>query len=219
MNRKSWLDDLVVWGDEDTIVSKAIAPLLYSLIAETGPDAMTEIQLTPSSFNPVTTAILNYYQHRATKIAEDINDETEKQLRAALTEGIAAGEASYDLAARIESVMGNASTMRADRIARTETSRAQNFGDIEAWKQSGVVSGKEWFTAEDEAVCPFCDDLDGKVVDLDDNFFDKGDVQDVTVDDPETGDPKTVSQTLSYDDIPSAPLHVNCRCSQLPVRS
>jgi SPP1 gp7 family putative phage head morphogenesis protein len=97
--------------------------------------------------------------------------------------------------------MGTASTMRADRIARTEVARAQGYGDIQAWTQSGVVTGKEWYTARDENVCPFCNALDGKVFGLTDNMFSKGDVFTV-------GDQKL---DLSCDDVLAAPLH-------LPVR-
>jgi SPP1 gp7 family putative phage head morphogenesis protein len=159
-------------------------------------------------FDPFTPAIKDYFESRALKVVKDVNDETKKQLRATLSQGVQDGESGYELRARVEAVFGNASTMRADRIARTETSRAQGFGDIQAWTQSGVVSGKEWFTAEDERVCPFCDDMDGKVVGLEDNFFDKGDSL-------EAGG-KTLD--LNYDDVPSAPLHVGCRCVLLPVR-
>jgi hypothetical protein len=70
------------------------------------------------------------------------------------------------------------------------------------------VEGKEWFTAEDEHVCPYCNALDRKVVDLDEDYFGLGDSQ--------TIDGKT--QHYNYDDVPSAPLHVSCRCTLLPVR-
>ena len=88
-------------------------------------------------------------------------------------------------------------------------SRAQGFADIQAWTQSCVVTGKEWFTSEDDRVCPFCMALDGKVTGLSENFFDKGDSQ--------TIDGKT--QHYNYDDVPANPLHVKCRCTLLPVRS
>jgi hypothetical protein len=66
---------------------------------------------------------------------------------------VLAGESTYELRAKVESIMGSASTMRADRIARTKVARAQGYGDIQAWTQSGVVQGKEWYTARDEMVC------------------------------------------------------------------
>jgi SPP1 gp7 family putative phage head morphogenesis protein len=216
--KKDYLSDFVNWPDAAESLRQAVQPILFSLVSETGQDAIRAIGLEASQFNPITTAILNYNQERATKIAADVNDETEKQLRAALSQGVSDGKSVEELRAVVEDVMGNASTTRADRIARTEVSRAQGYGDIQAWTQSGVVSGKEWFTAEDEHVCLFCDELDGKVVGLEENFFDEGDTQSIDGEDKD-GEPKTYSQKLSYDDVPSAPLHPNCRCTLLPVRT
>jgi SPP1 gp7 family putative phage head morphogenesis protein len=160
-------------------------------------------------FDPFTPAIKDYFENRSLKVVKDVDDETRKQLRATLSQGVQDGEGGYELRARVEAVFGNASTIRADRIARTETSRAQGFADVEAWTQSGVVSGKEFFTSEDEKVCIFCDEMDGKVVDLKENFFDKGDS--LTVGD------KTLQ--FNYDDISTGNLHVSCRCVLLPVRA
>jgi SPP1 gp7 family putative phage head morphogenesis protein len=122
---------------------------------------------------------------------------------------VLAGESTFQLRARVELIMGSASTMRADRIARTEVARAQGYGDIQAWSQSGIVESKEWYTARDEHVCPFCNALDGKVFKLTESIFSKGDAFTV-------GDQKL---DLSYDDVQSAPLHVSCRCALLPVRN
>jgi hypothetical protein len=71
------------------------------------------------------------------------------------------------------------------------------------------VEAKEWYTAQDEHVCPFYNALDGKVFGLTENIFAKGDVFTV----------RDQMLDLNYDDVPSAPLHVSCRCTLLPVRS
>lgn len=207
--RKQLLSDLIDWPAYTQQMADHIQPIIFTLLSEVGQAAMQDLGLDPAQFDPISTAITTFYTDRAIKIAEDVNDETEKQLRATITEAVSNGEAWTELSARVQDVFGNASTVRADRIARTETSRAQTFGDLEAWKQSGVVESKEWFTAEDERVCPFCNALDGRVEDIDTNFFDKGDTF-------EQGDDQSLS--LSYDDVPGAPLHVNCRCVLLPVR-
>lgn len=208
-SRKDWLQDLLDWIEANESLAAAIKPIIQTVLISTGRSAITEAGRDPSQFDPFTPAIREYFASRPTKIAEDVNEETAKQLRASLSQGVQAGESTYQLRARVEAVFGSASTMRADRIARTEVSRAQGFADIQAWTQSGVVVGKEWFTAEDERVCPFCNALDGKVTALDENYFDKGDTLDVGG--------KTLK--LDYDDVPSAPLHVKCRCVLLPVRN
>lgn len=78
---------------------------------------------------------------------------------------------------------------RASMIAVTETTRAYASGNEAAWRASQVVEGKEWMTAYDEAVCPICAPLSGKIVKLNESFG--------RVDKP--------------------PAHVNCRCWILPV--
>lgn len=206
--RKDWLKDVVDWDGLDKEMARALSPLLLAIIAETGKVSMEQVALDPSLFNTFNQAIQTYYQTRSTKIAKDVNDETEKQLRAELSQGIQAGETSYELRARIEKVFGSALTYRADRIARTEVTRAQSFADVEAWTQSGVVEAKEWYTALDERVCKFCRPMHGKVVGLKQNFFSKGDVF-------EGDDGKTIN--LDYDDVQGSPLHANCRCALLPV--
>jgi len=49
------------------------------------------------------------------------------------------------------------------------------------------------------------------VIDIEDNFFDKGDTVDGTEMDVE-GNPQKVSMSLDYSDIGAPPLHVSCRC-------
>ena len=206
--KKDWLADLIEWTKATNNLRISLAPVLYPLIVETGQDAMNALGFDPSQFNPANVDTLNYYQHRAAKIASDVDQETEKQLRASLSQGIDANESQPQLRARIESVMGAALTYRAQRIAQTEVTRAQSFGDIQAWNQSGVVEGKEWYTAHDEHVCKWCSAVDERVIALNANFFDKGEVFDA--------EGKTMA--INYDDIPGCPLHVNCRCTLLPVR-
>lgn len=206
-DKRDYLAALLVWADYDESMAKSLEPILFALIAETGKGAMGEINLDPSMFNPTSAAVLTYYKERASKIATDVNAETEKQLRATLSQGVDAGEGDEELVARIEGVMGAALSYRTDRIARTEVTRAQGFADEEAWKQSGVVTGKEWYCVQSETTCPWCRELDGRIIGLDSDFLHLGDVF-------EAGG-KTLNVT--YDDVPYCPAHANCRCRILPV--
>lgn len=198
-------------------MQKAIAPYIYTILVETGKDAMEAIGMAPSIYDPFKPAIRRYLEQRTTKIAVDVNDETEKQLRAELTQGINAGESTHQLRARVESVFGTASTQRADLIAQTETTRAQAAADIEAWDQSGVVEAKEWYTAHDERVCPWCNSMNGTVVGLTENYFDKGDSQIVDATN-RNGEKRTQRKVHDYDDVIGPPNHPRCRCTLLPVR-
>lgn len=198
-------------------MADAARPSLLQVIIDTGMDAMQQIGLEPSTYDPYSVAISEYLSNRVLKIATDVNDETEKQLRATLTEGINAGEGAHQLRARIETVMGIAATIRADLIAVTEVARAQSAADVEAWSQSGVVSGKEWYTAQDERVCKWCGPMHQTVIGLTDNYFNQGDVQTESGKNRK-GEDATYTYHHDYDDVNGPPLHPRCRCVLLPVR-
>jgi len=64
---------------------------------------------------------------------------------------------------------------RATAIARTETVRAANKGRRETWRQAGekgLLRGakREWNASGDSRTCDECDDLDGEVRELDEEF-------------------------------------------------
>jgi SPP1 gp7 family putative phage head morphogenesis protein len=155
--------------------------------------------------NPLVTAFL---MKRNRKVSKGIDNETDKQIRASLAEGLAAGESIEELTARIETIYGAAASFRAERIARTETIRANNFASEEAWRQSEVVEAKEWFTAKDERVCEFCGPMNGRIVNLGEKYFDKG----TEYEGSDGGKLK-----LDFEAIETPPLHGNCRCTLLPV--
>jgi SPP1 gp7 family putative phage head morphogenesis protein len=215
---KDYVKDLLDWEAMDDAMKRAVEPSLLQVLIETGKDAMDALGLQPSLWDPYEVGVREYLAGRTTKIAADVNDETEKQLRATLTEGLKAGEGVHQLRARVEAVMGIAATTRADVIARTEVARVQSAADIYAWDQSGVVEGKEWFTAEDERVCKFCGPMNGRVIGLRENFFEKGDVQ-TEEGENRKGEKTTYSLNHDYDSVPGAPLHPRCRCTLLPVRT
>jgi hypothetical protein len=92
-------------------------------------------------------------------------------------------------------------------IAKTESFRAANFANKEAWKQSGVVKTLKWYTAEDGSVCQFCSALDDTVIGIDDNFYDEGS----TIAGKEGG-----TMRANYGDVGAPPLHPDCRCYVRP---
>jgi uncharacterized protein with gpF-like domain len=79
----------------------------------------------------------------------------------------------------VDGVYSFADERRAGLIAKTESYQPANWANREAWTQSGVVQSLMWYTAEDEKVCPYCSELDGKVVGIEDAFF-KDDYSDGT---------------------------------------
>jgi len=141
------------------------------------------------------------------RIAGSVADTTESDLKDLILEADAEGLTVAQLSAKISDYFDWADTARADMIADTESIRTANMANAFAWQQSGVVSGKEWYTAEDDRVCAYCDEMDGTKIALDENFFDQGDELQV-------GD-RTMS--LDYSDVGEPPLHPSCRCTLLPI--
>lgn len=183
-----------------------LEPPLHDEISEAAIAAMLLVGW--DGFDMSDPRVSEFLKYRTRLVSGAVNQETDKQLRSELAEGIKNGETIDELRARIERVYGFAASTRAERIARTETIRAENFAAEEAWRQSELVTGKEWYTRHDEHTCPYCADMDGVIVSLELNFFDKGSTM-------TTSNESTLK--IDFDDIGGPPLHANCRCTLLPV--
>lgn len=151
-------------------------------------------------------SVLDFIHDRVDRFAEATNDETVRSIESTIAQGVADGESIAQLKGRIQDVYAYADSVRAERIARTETLAASNAGANEAYKQSPLVIAKEW-SAESDA-CEFCAGLDGKVVGLEENFANNG--TDVAGDGDNTF-------RVSYDNLEYPPLHPNCQCAIVPV--
>lgn len=144
------------------------------------------------------------------KFAQAFGDETVKLLKEQMVQGIAAGESIPELKKRIASNFDQWQKYRAERVARTESARAIETGQITAWRESGVVVGKQWDSMSD--ACPFCLDMSGKIIELEESYF--------TTDGPgqevEFGG-RTINLRHNYLDVDGPPLHCGCRCDLEPV--
>ena len=136
-------------------------------------------------------------------MAESYNQTTLNLLKDKLDQGIRDGLSIRELKDTVSEIYDFSDDTRAEMVARTEAFRTANLATKEAWKQSGVVKTVKWYTAEDSLVCPLCEPMDGKVVSIEDNFFNLGDS--VQGSDGSTFD-------VSYSDVEAPPLHPNCRC-------
>jgi HK97 family phage portal protein len=143
------------------------------------------------------------------KMARSYNETTLSQLKEVLTEKLtqAGGTNLGELTNAVEGVYSYADERRAGLIAKTESFRAANWANKQAWQASGVVKTVKWYTAEDDTVCQFCQEQDGKEIDINDNFYDLGD----TIKGTDGG-----FMTADYEDIGAPPLHPACRCYVRP---
>lgn len=211
--KKDWADDMIDWAGYKSQFAKDVEAILQAIVEEIGQAEFERIMGDGNgTFDPQLREIINYLNHNANQNSIAVNDETEKQIKATLKEGITAKESVNKLKARVASVFGTASSQRAYRIALTEAAMAQNYADVQAWKQTKIVASKEWFTAEDANVCGWCREMDGKTIGLDETFFEKGDWVSYTDDNG-----KEHAMKLDYRDMSEPPLHPECRCVLLPV--
>jgi HK97 family phage portal protein len=130
------------------------------------------------------------------KMATSYNETTLAQLESVLGDKLTqpGGTNLRELTQAVDGVYSYADERRASLIAKTESFRAANWANREAWVQSGMVAGFTWFTAEDAKVCPICAELDGKQVNTETTFFDD-----------------------DYSDGDAPPRHPDCRCFIRPV--
>jgi len=118
-----------------------------------------------------------------------ITDSTRDMLRSTITTALEEGWSNDHLADELENNFAFSSS-RAETIARTEIKRADTQGSLHAYKESGVVQGKESllsFDYDDDDECQ--ENADAGVIPLDEDF-------------------------PSGDDAP--PYHPNCRCDLVP---
>jgi SPP1 gp7 family putative phage head morphogenesis protein len=99
-----------------------------------------------------------------------IGKTTRDALRNALADGFSAGEGANELRRRVSSVFAAAQGKRSLVIARTESVRAMNAGQLAATKQAGF-GGKQWLaTRGDDRTRDTHVGLDGQVVGVDEDF-------------------------------------------------
>lgn len=180
---------------ESKLFAEISIPFITEFVVSAGKEALQTI--TPQNDFEVTDAIKNYIKERAKIISKQINDTTLDKLSSTLAEGIDAGEGIADLTKRVESVYDEYPTYRAESIARTETTAANNKGFTEGYRQSGVANAKEWIATNDSRTRDSHAHADGEVVKLDDSFSNGLDYP---------GDPKADPAET-----------INCRCVLAPA--
>lgn len=197
----------------DKLFSVAMLATLRDVMTEAGEKTLNFMGYGANlTFTP---SIEKFLDTHAKKFSDSAVTTARKRLRKVLGEGVKKGEGVPKLTRRVEKEVSSLKKSQAERIARTEVLRASNKATIEAYRQTGVVQGKEWLTSRDGTVCDWCDPMDGKIIpdSIDKNFFNKG--SQYTVIDSQTGNDKTLD--LSYDGVSEPPLHPNCRCTTVPV--
>lgn len=158
-DRARWIKAFRVEGRElTTTITEAMGQL-----------AANEVGLA-TGFHVKDPNIIRGIEAQAQRFAEEVNATTWDKLKTSLQEGIRDGDGVDAMAKRVEDVMGDRIRSSAQVIARTEVTRATNFGTIEGWRQSGVVSKKRWLAALDSRTRATHVEAHGQTVGLDDDF-------------------------------------------------
>ncbi|HEX3884759.1 MAG TPA: phage minor head protein [Stellaceae bacterium] len=170
--------------DGETTTNEARAH--FGLPPSAGGDAVPSIAVGEQ----VNSRAVAWAEERAADLVTQIQENTRDMLRGSVAAAIEDGATATELAATIAA--GAAfSEARALTIARTEIIRANNQGNLTAYRESGVATGKEWATAHDDRVEFTCAaNATAGPIAFDDDF-------------------------PSGDEAP--PAHPNCRCALLPV--
>lgn len=177
---------------------EAMRPVIGRVIADAGQTALDEVTA-GVSFDVNDPRVGRFLERRAQRFAVRVNDTTWELLKAALQEGLDAGEGTDELAKRVRAVMGERIRSADEVIARTEVVSVYNQATEEGWRQSGVVQAKEWISALDPRTRETHVEAHGQVVSLDADFVVGG------------------SRGPSPGNIEAASESINCRCSLLAV--
>lgn len=185
----------MVFDDEDKayLVNQAriqLEPYLHNMATIAGQDANQLIGV-DDPYVP-SEALRKRIEANVGKFTDSMVETDQQHLSDLITAGIDEGKGVPEITSTLKADFKDYSANQATRITRTEVLRSANQSAVDAFKQSGVVEGKQWVIAgaEDE-----CADLDGEVVGLSGDFYSSdNEFQD--------GDP---------------PLHPNCKCVVIPV--
>lgn len=200
----------------------ALRPYLEDALAaglDIGRQTLEKIAALPATFDKRGDDLRAYAKSEsirlASRSADSVNRWTSVKFSEVIGNGVANGESIPQIADRVQewAVKDNdaerATRRRALTIARTEAQRASRRAEVQAWKASGVVTGKTWLLAPDP--CEFCeaasDAFSKNAVDIDGSFYGQG---------SEIIGKDGGVMVADYESIDGPPLHPNCRCSMQP---
>lgn len=180
--------DAAFWEEEMELLYEILYPIIFRSAMKGAETALKGLVggVGGVDWGLVSEAVRAWASRYTYELVHGITDTTRRFLQDALPNWIASGAPLDDLVSTLEPMFG---PVRAEMIAVTEVTRAFAEGNLEVWKESGVVDGKRWMTGEDELVCPICSELSGMESGLDGDFNGYG----------------------------APPAHVNCRCYLQPV--
>lgn len=140
-------------------------------------------------------------------LGRSYNQTTIDSLTTKLDYGLSHGFSRQQLVDSVKDVYEWTNTVRAEMVAKTETVAVSNMANKAAWLAGGRVQTVKWYTSQKDNVCPYCQEMAGTEIDINQNFLNVGD---------EFTGSDGKNMTVTYSDIGGPPLHVNCGCILRP---
>jgi HK97 family phage portal protein len=195
--------------DYNDPMASAMTPLISGYWDESGKVTRGKLGLDPADWEVHDPHLHQTIKDAAFSFCEETNATTSKELSEALSDlhkelisGLVdSGDSIRELTKRVQKVFENADHARAERIARTEASRAVHGASLVSAEESGVVDGKKILLSAN--ACPLCVETAEKHpegVTLHQSFA-------------------TIGTNPAYSAIKMPPIHPNCRCSVAYVLS
>lgn len=149
---------------------------------------------------------------------QGINSRLNQEISRELTEGFAQGLNPRQMARNLTDRVNKIGKTRATTMARTETIRAHSEASLNRYEEMGIEEigyKAEVSTAGDSNVCPICASLEGRTHSIEDvrtgSFtFDP---------DASVIDGTKITSSMRGQKRRMPPIHPNCRCALIPVRS
>lgn len=110
-------------------------------------------------------ALIDYFDNYSNLLITSVDDTTKKWIADVIQRGKDNLLNPFEIADLLVESGEDMSKDRAEKIVLTETAKAMTVVEIEAARRYNIVS-KVWRTSLDERVCPICQPLDGKHIDL-----------------------------------------------------
>ena len=193
------------WDDS---LAEFIRPYLAELVTRGANQALENFGMA-AGFQIEAPAAQEFVKRHAYEFARGINQATADRVRAAVETAISEGQTFRELTEALSFLPETSAEAgyRAQMVAQTEYHRAMLKGELEGWKQAGVVR-KIW--RANPGACEYCAAMDGTEVSVEAVYARAGD----EITGAETGGTFKVS---AYDTMDISQLHPWCRCQSEPV--
>lgn len=164
-NGAELLDNASWWNSWTAAYTALLIPFMESATS-VGANAATDALLVDYALgldaSAVNASVADWARRYAGSLAKDLTGTDLENLRQQLASWTESHEDFQSLVERVQRVIGDRT--RAELISSTEATDAYAAGNRLAWKESGVVTGEIWNTAQDELVCKaICRPLSGQV--------------------------------------------------------